>query len=121
MTLGFAVNDGTYSIDFAVHHLCLQEGDNVDQHSHTIEDHIISSVANYRSEHHYKILGAGVTIELDSASPRLCSRLWAELDIIPIVFQSDSSQGSYPDVDELADSVARKCLKCASPFRFEHC
>jgi len=45
--------------------------------------------------------------------PHLCSRLWSELDVVPIVFKDTSIMDlSVPakSVDELADSVARKVL-----------
>lgn len=49
-------------------------------------------------------------------SPSLCSRLWLELDIIPIVMRPDddlNKRNNFWDVkrvDEQADSMARKCI-----------
>lgn len=51
--------------------------------------------------------------------PTLCSRIWAELDIVPLVLRSDavtdanwtsSEPGTEKTLDEQAESVARKCL-----------
>lgn len=118
--IGIAIHDGTYSVDFAVHQICLQEGSQIDEHSGTIEDHVLESLAKYRREHVCKLLGAGVTAELDSVAPKLCSRLWAELDIVPIVFKGTSILGEdtpIENVDELADSAARKCLSTFGPTK----
>lgn len=85
----------------------------MEEQRETIEDHIITSLTEYRQEHVCKLLGAGVTVELDSAGPRLCSRLWSELDIVPIVFRGTSllDQATPAElVDELADAAARKCV-----------
>ncbi|KAK5090433.1 hypothetical protein LTR05_000605 [Lithohypha guttulata] len=120
VSVGIAIHDGTYSVDFAVHQVSVVEGDNVDEHSGTIENHVIESLATYRKEHVCKLLGAGVTVELDSAAPKLCSRLWAELDIVPVVFKSTSildDNTPIENVDELADSAARKCLATFAPTK----
>ena len=62
-----------------------------------------------------KFLGVGISETLfNEISPQLPSRLWAELDVVPMVFRMGLS---YPNekqeeqrVDEQADSMARKCL-----------
>ena len=62
-----------------------------------------------------KFLGAGVTDTLfKEISPELPSRLWKELDVVPLVFRVGLS---YPinmeetqRVDEQADAMARKCI-----------
>lgn len=85
----------------------------MEEQRQTIEDQIISSLAEYRKEHFCKLLGAGVTATLESAGPSLCSRLWSELDIVPVVFNDAAmldQVSQAENVDELADSVARKCL-----------
>jgi hypothetical protein len=65
--------------------------------------------------------------------PRLCSRLWAELDIIPLVVsgtslvdkrsvpQTSESRNSAAEgwdvrsIDEQAESMARKCIRFVGP------
>ena len=114
VNIGFAVHDGTYSVDFAIHRITIEEEPGPE--GDWIVDHIVPAIANYRKEHVCKILGAGITTELHKKSPNLCSRLWAELDIIPIVVESnvpllDNKQHHHSfQVDEIADSAARKCL-----------
>ena len=64
---------------------------------------------------HSKFLGAGITDTLfQEISPELPSRLWKELDVVPLVFGVGIS---YPRnmkdtqrVDEQADACARKCI-----------
>lgn len=82
-----------------------------------IEDYIILDLKMYQKDHLSKVLGVGVTADLDRAAPQLCSRLWSELDIVPMVFEADTltaSQGRKAGVDEIADSVARKCIRYAT-------
>lgn len=79
-------------------------------------DHLIPLLSDYRQEHVCKILGVGITADLHKESPNLCSRLWAELDIVPMVVSSNeilpsrTEKSRVLEVDELADSAARKCL-----------
>jgi hypothetical protein len=80
-----------------------------------VADHVIAELDRYRKEHVCKILGAGVIAELDGQSPTLCSRLWFDLDIVPMVVTSNwvlrpEKEQIQQRVDEIADSAARKCL-----------
>lgn len=81
-----------------------------------VADHLLEMLSQYRKEHVCKILGVGVTSDLDGHSPTLCSRLWSELDIVPIVvtsnplLRSEKGQSIPQRVDEIADSAARKCV-----------
>jgi hypothetical protein len=43
-----------------------------------------------------KFVGAGITTRLVQYSPKICGRLWRELDIVPIVFHVRSTQRLYP-------------------------
>jgi hypothetical protein len=99
--VGFACHDGTYTMDFAVDILT----GGLD--SHAIEDHLIDRIGSYARQNAYRYLGAGVAEQLLELCPHLLSRLWAELDIVPIIVKAESSSD---DVDELADSMARKCV-----------
>lgn len=82
-----------------------------------IINYCIEKIHNYQTEHLYKFIGAGVNRDIVRMSPALPSRLWAELDIVPMVFQR-GLEPALPQrvrhggltVDEEADSMARKCL-----------
>ncbi|EXJ87451.1 hypothetical protein A1O3_04411 [Capronia epimyces CBS 606.96] len=125
LKIGIAIHDGTYSVDFAIHRLSAQEDARKDRDSDWVVDHIVSQLEAYRKEHVCKILGAGITADLHHKSPNLCSRLWAEMDIVPIVVESNPilqpTQGRQRRrallVDEMADSAARKCLAAYAPTK----
>ena len=115
--VAFAIRDGTYLLDFAVKHLTWDG-----EHSapRAIADFVVSELAKYEREHLSKFIGGGLPQKLIDLSPALCSRLWAELDIVPITpgtqraREPDALQGqTYFDsksVEEQADSLARKCI-----------
>ena len=127
LKIGIAIHDGTYGVDFAVHRVSLEEEEESRKNgdSDWVADHVIEVLSNYRREHMCKILGAGVIPDLHGQSPMLCSRLWSELDIVPIVvtsnpiLRSEKGQSIPQRVDEIADSAARKCVAWVFHFRFK--
>ncbi|KAI7154955.1 glycosyltransferase family 4 protein, partial [Hortaea werneckii] len=136
--IGFACHDGTYNIDFAVHTLSVDpniEGivqdtscptflpRDRDGQEKAIASYIICIVGNYSKKIQYKFLGCGLSQELLQLSPQTAARLWAELDIVPVVIPHSEGgsllSGRMIDptlgVDELADSLSRKCLSFFGP------
>ncbi|GME53536.1 Glycosyl transferase family 1 [Neofusicoccum parvum] len=140
--VGIASHDGTYSIDFAVivlgenkrdsgvssastspyasrsHTPALPLGD--EDREKVLADFFIEKVLEYQKEHHYKFVGAGITKTLLKLSPELPSRLWWELDIVPMVFEHglENPNGepiAEVTIDEEADSMARKSLMFFGP------
>lgn len=131
--IGFACHDGTYTIDFAVHNLDVEDPDameklggkhptsiptDADGQAAAIAEYLVCSIRNYQEQNSYKFLGAGISQELVKLSPQAPARIWTELDVLPIVIR-DEEGGSLHSarnidavqgVDELADSMARKCL-----------
>jgi hypothetical protein len=75
--------------------------------THSIDDHLIDRIGSYAKHNAYRYLGAGIAEQLLKLRPHLLSRLWAELDIVPIIVKAE---GASDDVDEGADSMARKCV-----------
>ena len=63
-----------------------------------------------------KFISAGISDYLyEEICPELPSRLWLELDVVPMIFAvgKDYNVGFMGHrVDELADSMARKCIMC---------
>ncbi len=111
--VALAIHDSVYLVDCSVKRLELDEksGGSDD----TIADHIIEEIEKYEHENFAKFIGTGLPTTLKYMSPSLCSRLWLELDIIPIVMRPDEEhkEASFWDVkrvDEQADSMARKCI-----------
>jgi alpha,alpha-trehalose phosphorylase (configuration-retaining) len=109
--VAIAVRDSTYLLDFSVDHFDIDE-DSSDEED-TIADHVISVIQKYEHEHFVKFIGAGLPAKLKQMCPTLCSRLWLETDIIPVVVAASAKTGKFwetKDVDEQADSMGRKCL-----------
>ncbi|TKA66546.1 hypothetical protein B0A55_08494, partial [Friedmanniomyces simplex] len=137
--IGFACHDGTYTIDFAVHTLVVQrEGVGAngeareslpitksDGQSVVVADYLVRSIRDYAEKNHYKFLGAGISREIVKLSPQAPARIWAELDIVPIVIRNEEGgsmeSGRKVDavvsVDELADALARKALGFFGPSK----
>ncbi|KJX95513.1 trehalose synthase like protein [Zymoseptoria brevis] len=115
--IGCACNDGTYTMDFAVHELYARTDKHQPMASPTekaqaIAGHLIEMISKYSQKNMYKVLGAGLSSELVALSPQLPSMLWADFDILPMALVKD---GDFTDVDELADSMARRCVLWFGP------
>jgi glycosyltransferase involved in cell wall biosynthesis len=86
-----------------------------------LADYFVEAIKKYEEEHYYKVVGAGITRTAAKMSPQLSSRLWWELDIVPMIFEqgiefpNETALDVAPAVDEAADSVARKCLMFFGP------
>ncbi|KAF7192049.1 Trehalose phosphorylase [Pseudocercospora fuligena] len=134
--IGFACSDGTYNIDFAVHTLNEYGQEASDglgcnaalppskvKQADVIAEYLICSIRDYQGKNYYKFVGAGLADEILDICPKLPSRLWSELDIVPILVK-DAEGGSMDaakrtdnvlGVDELADSLTRKCIGFFGP------
>jgi glycosyltransferase involved in cell wall biosynthesis len=116
--VSFAVRDATYLIDFAIKNVTAPEGTN---NRDFLADYIIKSIRWYEHTTFVKVVGAGLPHALQTMSPTLCSRLWLELDIVPIVIQQPHEHTERISlwlskrVDEQADSMARKCIMNFGP------
>ncbi|KAI9446727.1 trehalose synthase [Lactarius indigo] len=83
--IAISIHDSVYNTDFSSTILPYDAAQS-DKQTEIIESHIISALRKFSSEHLCKFLGAGVTLSLLREAPNLCTRLWLELDIVPIVF-----------------------------------
>lgn len=83
--LAISIHDSVYSTDFSST-ILPYDASQSDKQTQVIESHIISTLRSFSSEHLCKFLGAGITLSLLHEAPNLCTRLWLELDIVPIVF-----------------------------------
>ncbi|KAF7113924.1 hypothetical protein CNMCM5793_006107 [Aspergillus hiratsukae] len=86
---------------------------------------IISQLQNYSTKYKEKFIGAGLPESLVLKCPGLCSQLWLELDIVPLVLRHEPRARTAQDrgqvatfwgwerktLDEQADSMARKCIR----------
>lgn len=136
--VGLSANDATYSLDFTVRHLDVASSSQ-EERSQMVADWIIETMQQYQNDHlwcavlqtmlyiptvHVLIksstfLGAGLTDTLfHEISPELPSRIWLELDVVPMVFKIGKDYQIIEDhraqrVDDQADSVARKTIMLA--------
>ncbi|KKA29684.1 hypothetical protein TD95_001351 [Thielaviopsis punctulata] len=118
--VAIAIHDTTYLVDFSIANVDLGNGDT--SGSDAVAQHIVDEITNYEHSNYAKFIGAGLPVTLKCMSPNLCSRLWLELDIVPIVIRNDENpkRKSFWDikgVEEQADSMARKCLMYFGPSR----
>ncbi|KAH8598237.1 glycosyltransferase family 4 protein [Bisporella sp. PMI_857] len=123
--VAIAIHDSTYLLDFSVKTLELS---NTPHDQDLIADHVLKELETYEHLNLSKFIGAGVPYDLMKKSPKLCSRLWLDLDVVPITIAQDvdrmrdKGNGSWDvkSVDEQADSMARKCIMhfgpCLSPL-----
>ncbi len=119
--IAIAIHDGVYLVDFSVQTVDLTtRPTNEDR----ISDYVIEKLGKYRQNNTVKLIGAGLPYDLMKRSPRLCSRLWLDLDVVPISIvprveeHEDETDRNFWDsklVDEQADSMARKCIMTFGP------
>ena len=92
-------------------------------------DTIIAELKDYREKNTEKIISAALHQSLVYRCPSLCSRLWSELDIVPLVLEHKDRERRHDDqgelatfagwnkkeLDERADSMVRKCIRLVFP------
>nr|OQO27109.1 hypothetical protein B0A51_06017 [Rachicladosporium sp. CCFEE 5018] len=118
--VGVVWHDGTSSVDFAIHtvdfshneHEAAVRGLSIGGRTNVLEDFLANTLETIARDRACKFVGAGIAPEVIRACPKLPSRLWNELDILPVALDRDSNCG---DVDEIADLMARKCVLCFGP------
>ncbi|KAF2238617.1 glycosyltransferase family 4 protein [Viridothelium virens] len=120
--IAFCVHDGVYSTDFAVDTFRHQSDRDRAQ---KVADYVVRRIREYEQGQMHKYAGAGITVHTKEISPTLPSRLWLELDIVPMIFEktvgSENGTGNNEfDVDEEADSMARKCIMYFGPTMQPH-
>ncbi|KAL2214190.1 clock-controlled-9 protein [Sarocladium strictum] len=119
VTIALAFRDTAYLVGFSETHIRL-DGESLCSRQNHITKHVVSRLHRYEQDNLVKFLGAGLPIAVVEASPSLCSRLWLELDIVPIVLHSGGESRRHgfwhmKRVGEQADSMARKCIMHFGP------
>lgn len=118
MTLAVAFHDSIYLHDFTIKQLNLKGVSSITENN--ITTYLVNELRRYENNNLVKCVGAGIPGNVTKIAPRLSSRLWTELDTVPISLKTPaepcvgSKHYSYWDkkpVDEQADSMARKCIK----------
>jgi hypothetical protein len=128
-----AIRDATYLVDFAQEELPFSESDDLDL---KIGDHMMRHLYKWCDTHLEKMIGLAIPKQLAHTCPTICSRLWLELDIIPLVlsdnskldFRGEDLQYGFQQsadwelrtLDEQAESMARKCVRFVRPTKCDH-
>lgn len=121
-TVALAIRDTTYLLDFIQRDM--SAGETGPSHV-VITNYVLSRLRRFTDEHSDKFMGLAMPQRVATLCPELCSRLWTELDVIPLVLpeerhlQERQSQRDLPtgvDVDsreigEQAESMGRKCVR----------
>jgi hypothetical protein len=117
VAIAIAIRDPVYLLDYSVSTLHLS--DDTSSERDVVAEHVIHEMERYAHENLSKFVGIGVPSMLTGKSPKLCSRLWLDLDVVPISITTEQEvNGVINDtrhwdkkcVDEQADSMARKCM-----------
>ncbi|CAH0054617.1 unnamed protein product [Clonostachys solani] len=116
LVVGLAIRDILYLRDFYEVKVVIDSGSGRD----AVANHLIEFLRLYERENLAKFIGCGIPSTLIDHIGNLCSRLWLELDIVPIVMPTKSlhhARGCWmaKAVDEQADSMARKCIVYFGP------
>ncbi|KAK9462465.1 uncharacterized protein V1516DRAFT_620469 [Lipomyces oligophaga] len=124
VTYGFSIHDGYYSTDFALKTENLPQKLSPERYPAVITEWILEEIKEYSKTHLFKFVAVGLLASVKKFCPRLCSRLWSELDILPFVFADDIFSSALelednpvvaPTCDEKADSLARKVIMHFGP------
>lgn len=119
--MAIAIHDEVYLVDYSVQTVHLSST------TDAVANWAIKELTRYAHENLAKFVGAGIPCDLTVKSPTLCSRLWLELDVVPISIMPEvervdanrkkSLHWDDKGVDEQADSMARKCVMYDHPLR----
>ena len=118
--IGISIHDGVYSVDTCINQVAAKDGEDLKD---LIRKDAIKTITLYSVQHNAKFVGAGVAEGFERICPGICACLWRELDVVAmtLVVQTEAvgafeHPGTIPvDVDEQADSAARKCVMYFGP------
>lgn len=88
-----------------------------------VADIVIDRLREYSEEHDERFVGVGMPEDIATRCPQLCSRLWHELDVVPIAFpegapmfssqkcRTNPTKWDEKAIDELAEAMSRRCVR----------
>ncbi|EGD92646.1 trehalose synthase [Trichophyton tonsurans CBS 112818] len=121
--IALAIRDTVYFLDFCEHHFSIEQYEPREL-GEVITQFIIDQLRTYEKDHLEKFFGIALPSLLVEKCPALCSRMWAELDIVPFVLDPHGPQNvewvnmelwRTKTLDERAESIARKCITYFGP------
>lgn len=102
--------------------------DESEPREHLVVRFILDQLKGYAEKHLEKFIGLAMPRHMVDHCPTLCSRLWAELDVIPLVLSGASLIDRFTShgppepraweaktVEEKAESMGRKCVRLFGP------
>ncbi|KAL2008266.1 hypothetical protein VTN00DRAFT_8248 [Thermoascus crustaceus] len=120
-TIALAIRNTTYLLDFLERHFSPEESK---PSCPAITDFIVGQLKEYSLKNLEKFIGVAIPNLVAERCPGLCSRIWAELDIVPLVLHEKGKMSTEEPrytgwetrgVDEQAESMARKCIRFFGP------
>lgn len=115
--LALVFHDATYLVDTLEKEVDLDGncGTNRPGSVDKVANVVIDALEEYEHANYVKVIGAGVSTILRENSPRLCPRLWFELDVVPVIIPQEQLKHTtcfwdISTVDEQAESLARMCM-----------
>ncbi|PYH85868.1 hypothetical protein BO82DRAFT_326708 [Aspergillus uvarum CBS 121591] len=123
LTVAVAIRNATQLIDFFIHHF-RDAVAGLQIPCYAVAE-LLAHLRGYSEKNQEKFIAVGLPEGLVQRCPGLCSRLWQDLDTLPVVLKyKDHSRQPYEQgnlsifaswkektADEQADSMARKCLR----------
>lgn len=85
--IGICTHDGTYSTDYCIHQLNVDEHISPQDRANVVTKHVIEQLKFFSTEHCLKFVGAGVTEKSLEITPALPSVLWRDMDIVSMVYK----------------------------------
>jgi len=116
--IGISIHDGVYSVDACINQVATSDDDDMQG---LIRTATIKAIKDYSVQHQAKFVGAGVTSGLEEICPGICACIWRELDVVAMILTVQTTAAFEDariipvDVDEQADSAARKCVMHFGP------
>ncbi|EFR00780.1 hypothetical protein MGYG_03784 [Nannizzia gypsea CBS 118893] len=121
--IALAIRDTVYFLDFCEHHFSIEQHE-ASAVGEIVTQFIIDQLRTYEKDHLEKFFGIALPSLLVEKCSKLCSRMWAELDIVPFVLNPQGPQNvewvnmqlwQNKTLDERAESIARKCITYFGP------
>jgi len=82
--VGISIHDGSYTIDYVSEKIKLAQ--HPSKAPGVVENYVIKALMQFSTDHLLKFVACGITQFLADLAPNLASRLWLELDVVPMLF-----------------------------------
>ncbi|KAJ5131500.1 uncharacterized protein N7515_007539 [Penicillium bovifimosum] len=116
-SISVSIRNATYLLDFIERSHAEGERPSVE----ILTDFLITQLRAYAERTLEKIMGAAMPQHVADSCPKLCSRLWAELDIIPLVLPDsflmdmNETRAQIKSIDEQAEAMSQRCVRLFGP------